>query len=97
MAPDARTSRARETGETFANANERIRMTAESYDFGEPVPFLCECSEVTCVESIRLSLATYREARAGAGAFIVLPGHEDPEVERVVARGNGYLVVEKAL
>jgi hypothetical protein len=98
MAPDTRTSaRARANEETFAKANERIRLTAESYDFGESVPFLCECSEPTCFESVRLSLANYREARDGAGGFILVPGHEDPEVERIVARGDGYLVVEKSL
>jgi hypothetical protein len=92
---EARNARARENEETFARANERIRETAERYDFDASVPFLCECSEVTCVQSVPLSLRNYRQARTGTDAFIVLPGHENADVERVVARRNGYLLVEK--
>lgn len=97
MATDGRTNpeRVRENEETFARANERIRASAELYDFDEPVPFLCECSEVSCTESMRLSLTNYREARARAEAFILLPGHVDPHVERIVADGAGYVLVEK--
>jgi hypothetical protein len=90
-----RDSRARENEETFARANEQIRETAERYDFDSSVPFLCECSEETCVQSVPLSLTSYRQARAGGKAFIVLPGHENDDVERVVARRDGYLLVEK--
>jgi hypothetical protein len=87
--------RVRENEETFSKANEQIRASAEHYDFDEPVPFLCECSEITCTESVRLSLTNYREARARAEAFILLPGHDDPHVERIVADGAGYVLVEK--
>jgi hypothetical protein len=96
MASDGQaSSRVRENEETFAKANEQIRVSAERYDFDQEVPFLCECSEVTCTESVRLSLATYREARDGGGAFILLPRHVDPRVERIVAHGDGYVLVEK--
>jgi hypothetical protein len=97
MASDRRTNseRVRENEETFAKANEQIRVSAERYDFDQPVPFLCECSKVTCVENVRLSLTNYRAARAESTAFILLPGHDDPLVERIVARGDGYVLVEK--
>jgi hypothetical protein len=88
-------NRVRENEETFAEANERIRASAERYDFDRLVPFICECSKTTCTETIRLSVEKYRKARDGGGAFILLPGHEDPDVERVVAQGNGYVLVEK--
>jgi hypothetical protein len=95
MAFDEQTSsRLRENEETFAKANEKIRVRAEQYEFEEAVPFLCECSEMTCTESVRLSLNTYREARAEGEAFILLPGHDDPRVERIVAHGDGYVLVE---
>jgi hypothetical protein len=88
-------SQARENQEAFTRANEQIRETAERYDFDTSVPFLCECAERTCMQSVRLSLTTYRKARVALGAFIVLPGHENGAVERVVARRDGYLLVEK--
>lgn len=89
-------ARVRENEETFAKANEQIRTSAEQYDFNGAVPFLCECSEVGCTENVRLSLTGYREARGrSAAAFILLPGHDDPHVERIIAQGDGYVLVEK--
>jgi hypothetical protein len=87
--------RVRKNEETFANANEQIRMRAEAYDFEEPVPFLCECSKLDCMETIRLPLATYRETRARGDVFIVREGHDDPKVERMVGTVADYTLVEK--
>jgi hypothetical protein len=87
--------RVRQNEETFAKANEQIRASAEQYEFAEPVPFLCECSKVSCTETIPLSLTTYREARDRGEAFILLAGHNDPQVERIVGDGAGYVLVEK--
>ena len=97
MASDQRTNseRVRENEETFAKANEHIRARAEQFDFDQPVPFLCECSQATCTENVRLSLTTYRKARAYGEAFILLPGHDDPHVEQIVSDGDGYVLVEK--
>jgi hypothetical protein len=96
MASDAQAnSRVRENEETFAKANEQIRASAERYRFDEAVPFLCECSELTCTDSVRLPLKSYREARATSDAFILRPGHDNPTVERIVAQGDGYVLVEK--
>jgi hypothetical protein len=95
MSSDGRTNAAqiREIRETFVRANEQIRASAEKYNFEHQVPFLCECSEVTCTGSVRLSLTTYREARTSIDRFLLLPGHDDPQVERIVARGDGYVLV----
>lgn len=94
MASD-RDTRVRENEETFASANERIRASAERYDFDQLVPFICECSNTTCTETIRLSVETYRQAKDGGDAFILLSGHEDSQVEKIVAHGDGYVLVEK--
>jgi hypothetical protein len=84
----------RKAEEAFAHANDQIRVSAERYDFDNPVPFLCECSEVTCMQRVPLSLTSYRKARARKRSFIMLPGHHDPHVQRVVAHGDGYVLVE---
>lgn len=39
--------------------------------------------------------AEYEAVRAIATHFIVLPGHEDPDVEHVALRNERFLVVEK--
>lgn len=64
---------------------------------GQPDEFLmvCECGVLTCTLQISLSRAVYRETRTNPMLFIVTPGHEIRDVERVVERSAGYLVVEK--
>ena len=94
--PPSRSERAaRRNEETFAKANEQIRETAEQYQFDDNVPFLCECSKVDCLETIRLPLATYREARGRGDAFILREGHNDPSVEHIVGSVADYVLVEK--
>jgi hypothetical protein len=85
--------RRRKNEETFAHANEQIREAAEEHRV-DPVPFLCECSAVNCIELIHLPLDAYRRVRGSAG-FIVCPGHDDPHVETVVEDHGAYQVVEK--
>jgi hypothetical protein len=93
--PQRSQAAARSNEETFAKANEQIRATAEAYEFDEAVPFLCECSKVNCMETIRLPLTTYREARRRGDAFILREGHNDPRVEHIVGNVAGYILVEK--
>jgi hypothetical protein len=97
MASDRRTNSqpARQIEEAFAKANEKIRASAERSEFVGLVPFLCECSRVSCTETIRLSLTTYRELRGRGDVFILLAGQADLKVERVIMVGAGYVLVEK--
>ena len=86
--------RARRIGKNealFREVNERIEEIAD----GSPTEFLCECGNSDCTAPMRLSLRVYEELRADPDRFAVLPGHELPEFEEVVARNEGYLVVRK--
>ena len=98
-APDAARSdlaKSRENEERFAAANAQIRDTALSLEINRSlVPFLCECSDVGCTQTIQVSLAAYDAARAQPGAFLLLAGHDDNRVERVIGRTDGYVLVEK--
>ena len=87
--------RVRKNEETFADANEQIRERAERFEFDEAVPFLCECSNVACAATIALPLTTYREARARGDVFILVAGHDDPRVERIVGKAAEHILVEK--
>jgi hypothetical protein len=40
-------------------------------------------------------LAVYENARRDPAEFLVAPGHDLPEIEEVVSRGQGYQVVRK--
>ena len=60
-----------------------------------PLPFHCECSDASCVEKVSATPAEYERVVNEPFHFIVLPGHENDAVERVVAEHAEYLVVEK--
>jgi hypothetical protein len=58
---------------------------------------ICECSDPTCVDKLRLSRDEYTSVRDHPTRFFVVPGHELSVVDRVV-RGHGrFTVVEKPL
>ena len=58
-------------------------------------PFICECAVASCAATIELSLARYESVRAHSRRFLVLPGHEIPDAEDVIERGDDYVLVEK--
>jgi hypothetical protein len=42
-----------------------------------------------------MPLADYEDVRSQDDRFAVHPGHENDEIERVVRRGEGFVVVDK--
>ena len=80
----------------FREVNENIARLEEEYGQTETEPvFLCECANPDCAEKLGVDLETYQRTRERARWFIVLPGHEDPQLERVVESHGNYLIVEK--
>lgn len=58
--------------------------------------FYCECSSTGCVARVQLTMSEYERMHKIRNRFVVLPGHERLEVERVVGRHEPeYVVVEK--
>jgi hypothetical protein len=78
----------------FREVNERIAETSERFDV-DHFEIVCECANVECTERIELSPLVYERARQGEATFIVVNGHADPSIERVVFRGDSYVLVEK--
>jgi hypothetical protein len=73
--------------------NERIEEVARGHD---QVEFLCECFADDCTEPVPLSVTEYEAVRRTSTRFVVLRGHTGtPDLERVVAEADGYLIVEK--
>jgi hypothetical protein len=62
---------------------------------GAPATFVCECGRLGCNTTLTLPLEAYEAARAGFESFVLVSGHELSEVERVVDRGDGYVIVVK--
>ncbi len=57
--------------------------------------FVCECGDPECTATVRVDLERYEEIRQDPRLFLILPGHEIPDVEDVVQRTEGFLVVHK--
>jgi hypothetical protein len=82
----------------FRSINERIRELAARFDqmADEPLAFVCECADETCVERIRLTTTQYDDIRGILARFVVVPGHEaTPLVERVIYRSDEFVIVRK--
>lgn len=75
------------------------RRVNEALDRGRsttaPAPFMCECGRIGCNETLTLSTADYEAVRSGFERFLLIPGHEISEVDSIVERREGYLVVAK--
>jgi hypothetical protein len=57
--------------------------------------FICECVRVDCGGELDLSIAEYARVRSNPRRFVVLPGHEEPDIELIVEVHPAYVVVEK--
>ena len=80
----------------FRTVNERLEGLAETFELPSETPtFACECVDIHCVEQVSLTVGEYEEVRKHPTHFAVLPGHVYPEVERVVAENERFVVVEK--
>jgi hypothetical protein len=77
----------------FREANERIKEAQE--EVPTKSEYLCECGDPECTEPISLTLREYEEVRREPTHFAIRPGHEDPEIEQVVAWNERFVVVEK--
>ena len=80
----------------FRELNERLETSVHrrrsEQDLGG---FVCECGNGDCEHIVRMPLAEYEEIRQDSRLFFVEPGHDMPEAEDVVRKGEGYWVVRK--
>ena len=79
----------------FREVNQRIEKIADEFDVPGEATFVCECGDAGCTERVNMTLGEDQQVRADGARFAVLPGHDDPSVERVVERNQRFAVVEK--
>ena len=77
------------------DVNQGIERGQWPGDEDEPVGFRCECGQLGCNQLVELTVREYEKVRARPRRFVVLPGHERPDVDTVVAARPGYVIVEK--
>jgi len=78
----------------FRDVNERIAESAERFD-AEETDFVCECADPNCTHRVTASLVEYEEVRDDPTTFLLLPGHEQGDIERVVSDRGRFRIVEK--
>ena len=93
----------------FRRLNEQIpkglgalEKAAKSEGHGEliqntdmPLHFYCECSDENCRQRIILKTSEYKRLHQSKRQFVIIPGHEVPEIERSISKTKKYMVVEK--
>jgi hypothetical protein len=75
-------------------------MRAKAAEYDEPmerIPFLFERLDPGCTTIVRMIPSEYEAVRANSNHFFTVTGHEKAEepLGEVVARADGYVVVEK--
>ena len=78
----------------FRKVNEAIAAGRDTEGHGR-VAFLCECGALGCNRLVELSPPEYEGVRADPRRFLLIEGHEEPEVEEVVEVHDRYIVVAK--
>ena len=91
---ESRDARAAKNEATFRDVNDRILEAAETFE-ADGLLALCECSDAGCTETFPITMTEYGLLRSRGNRFALIPGHEDPALERVVEHNERFLVVEK--
>ena len=78
----------------FREVNENISKLSAESNAGVCL-FVCECSDEACAETLEITPAEYEQVRTHGARFVVLSGHQLPELERVIEGHGRFLVVEK--
>jgi hypothetical protein len=81
----------REVNERIQEVGERLQVLPDD----ELLDFRCECGRAECENSVSMTSDEIEQVRSENDRFAVLPGHEDPEIERVVERNERYVIVDK--
>jgi hypothetical protein len=93
---DARRGRQARNEALLREVNERIGDVAGRGGALDLFEFHCECgAEPFCGELVAMTLEEYDAVRAQDDRFAVAPGHETPAIERVVERGERFVIVDK--
>jgi hypothetical protein len=79
----------------FREVNENIARLEERHGTTTQPVFVCECANSGCADQLAVDPETYSRVREEPRRFLVRPGHQDPQIERVVESHHDYLIVEK--
>lgn len=78
----------------FREVNERIAELGDEFQRDGHSPFVCECGNQECRETLELTLPEYEAVRAHARRFVIALDHENPTLEIVLGQDSRYAIVE---
>ncbi len=78
----------------FRDVNERIAESAQRFE-AESTEFVCESADANCTHRLEVTLDEYEEVRADGTTFMLVPGHEHEDIERVIDKRGRFWIVEK--
>jgi hypothetical protein len=94
---DARAERVGRNEALFREVNEQVESLNRRFSAAveDAIDIVCECADLACIERITVPLTTYERVRSESTLFLVKPGHEQGDIEDVVAETAGFNVVRK--
>jgi hypothetical protein len=95
MSPTVREKRLGLNEALWRAANERMEDWEERHAQAETELYYCECDDLSCHEKVDLRHSDYERVRADSSCFLVVQGHEDPEIETVVETQGPWAIVRK--
>jgi hypothetical protein len=75
--------------------NEKIEDAHEETSPGRDVRMVCECGQEECDRVVAITLTEYDRLRSDPRQFVVTHDHVAPDVERVVAETDRFVIVAK--
>jgi hypothetical protein len=94
---DERLERIAKNEVVFRATNRELEAAQQEVGGGtdQPLEVLCECGRPSCSGIVTLTVGEFERVHSHDDRFVVLRGHESPEIERVVEEHGDYLVVDK--
>jgi hypothetical protein len=93
---DARHERVSQNEAVYRAVNREIEQATKSAEGSHGrLEVICECGRDDCSATLDLSVDEYDDAHRQRDQFVIMPGHEDDQIEHVVMRTERYLVVGK--
>ena len=74
--------------------NESIACLGATFEQEGRLPFVCECGNHECMQSIELELSEYESVRAHPRRYVIALNHENPDVEIVGSQNQYFAIVE---
>jgi len=90
----SREERVVQTEEFFRDVNDVIARTRGS-NGSNGSGFLCECANPFCNVTFEMSGDDLQTLHSTPGYYVILAGHDIPDLEDVVQNQNGYAIVRK--